>query len=110
MTEKLRQNERTRARRFYELRGQVDDALKGLSASTSRITNLNDLNVVEIVTSQETEGKPESVLKLRTMFDSCMDTDTMESDGIPQEALDNISENGELGGWPAVLDNWAEDK
>lgn len=44
------------------------------------------------------------------MFNSCMDTDTMESDGIPQEALDNISENGELGGWPAVLDNWAEDK
>ena len=64
----------------------------------------------EIVTSTETEGKPESVLKLRTMFNSCMDTDTMETDGIPQEALDNISETGELGGWPAVVDNWAEDK
>jgi len=78
--------------RFYELRGEVDNALK------------------EIVESQETEGKPASVLKLRTMFDSCMDTDTMETDGIPQEALDNISETGEMGGWPAVVDNWAEDK
>ena len=98
--------------RFYELRGEVDDALKGVSLVELTCINIgvNDLNVVDIVTSQETEGKPESVLKLRTMFDSCMDTDTMETDGIPQEALDNISENGELGGWPAVLDNWAEDK
>ena len=62
------------------------------------------------MTSEETEGKPESDLKLRTMFNSCMDTETMETDGIPQGALDNISENGELGGWPAVVDNWAEDK
>ena len=62
------------------------------------------------MTSDETEGKPESVLKLRTMFNSCMDTETMETDGIPQGALDNISEDGELGGWPAVVDNWAEDK
>ena len=98
--------------RFYELRGEVDDALKGVSLVELTCINIgvNDLNVVDIVTSQETEGKPESVLKLRTMFNSCMDTDTMETDGIPQEALDNISENGELGGWPAVLDNWAEDK
>ena len=70
----------------------------------------DQFNAVEIVESQETEGKPASVLKLRTMFDSCMDTDTMETDGIPQEALDNISETGEMGGWPAVVDNWAEDK
>ena len=62
------------------------------------------------MTSEDSAGKPESVLKLRTMYNSCMDTDTMETDGIPQEALDNISETGELGGWPAVVDNWAEDK
>ena len=44
------------------------------------------------------------------MYNSCMDTDTMETDGIPQEALDMIGETAELGGWPAVNDNWAEEK
>ena len=66
--------------------------------------------VVEIVTSEDSEGKPESVLKLRTMFNSCMDTETMETDGIPQGALDMIGENGSHGGWPAVNGNWSDDK
>ena len=44
------------------------------------------------------------------MFNSCMDTETMEADGIPQGALDMIGENGSHGGWPAVNGNWSDDK
>ena len=50
------------------------------------------------------------MLKLRTMFNACMDTDAMEADGIPERALDMIGENGDNGGWPAVIGNWSEDK
>ena len=78
--------------RFYELRGDVDDALK------------------QIVTSTDNEGKPDSVVKLRNMFSSCMDTDTMETDGIPQSLLDSAGAGGALGGWPAVTDTWNPDK
>jgi len=70
--------------RFYELRGAVDDALK------------------EIVTSTDNEGKPESVLKLRTLFNSCMNTDAIDEAGIPQSLLDLASADGQLGGWPAA--------
>ena len=78
--------------RFYELRGDVDDALK------------------QIVTSTDNDGKPDSVVKLRNMFSSCMDTDTMETDGIPQSLLDSAGADGALGGWPAVTDTWNPDK
>lgn len=78
--------------RFYELRGAVDDALK------------------EIVTSEDNEGKPESVLKLRNMFSACMDTDGMEADGIPDNLLTGSSSGGDIGGWPAVIQDWNGDK
>ena len=66
------------------------------------------LQTLEIVTSEENEGKPASVIKLRNMFSSCMDTDTMEADGIPQQLLHAAA--WELGGWPAVIDNWGPEK
>ena len=81
-----------------------------LSKVSSFSNPLSQFYVVEIVTSEDSEGKPESVLKLRTMFNSCMDTETMEADGIPQGALDMMAEDAENGGWPAVNDNWSEDK
>lgn len=67
-----------------------------------------DDDLKEIVTSEENEGKPASVIKLRNMFSSCMDTDTMEADGIPQQLLHAAA--WELGGWPAVIDNWGPEK
>ena len=44
------------------------------------------------------------------MFSACMDTDSMESDGLPQDLLLASSADGDLGGWPAVIDNWTGDK
>ena len=70
--------------------------------------NIEILQTLEIVTSEENEGKPASVIKLRNMFSSCMDTDTMEADGIPQQLLHAAA--WELGGWPAVIDNWGPEK
>ena len=40
------------------------------------------------MTSTDNEGVPEAVVKLRTMYSSCMDTEAMEADGIPQSLLD----------------------
>ena len=61
----------------------------------------------DIVTSTDNEGVPEAVVKLRTMYSSCMDTEAMETDGIPQSLLDQCTAQGDLGGWPAVIgDAW----
>ena len=65
---------------------------------------------LEIVTSVDNDGKPESVLKLRNMYSSCMDTDSMESDGIPDNLLTGSSSDGDIGGWPAVIQDWTGDK
>ena len=70
----------------------------------------NNLYVSEIVTSTDNAGKPASVVQLRDMYGSCMDTAAMEEAGIPQSLLDSASAAGELGGWPAVTDTWAADK
>ena len=99
--------------RFYELRGAVDDDLKGKARECEpeniyHLFNIEILQTLEIVTSEENEGKPASVIKLRNMFSSCMDTDTMEADGIPQQLLHAAA--WELGGWPAVIDNWGPEK
>ena len=74
----------------------------------SKVTFITKSNIVtssvltEIVTSEDNEGKPESVLKLRNMFSACMDTDGMEADGIPSNLLTGSSSDGDIGGWPAV--------
>lgn len=59
------------------------------------------------MTSTDNAGVPQAVVKLRTMYSSCMDTEAMEAAGIPQNLLDDCTAQGELGGWPAVIgDAW----
>jgi len=77
--------------RFYELRNEVDEALK------------------EIVTG--TEAAPASVGNLRTMFSACMDTETIETAGLHNILAEWFGPEAGDGGWPMVQGNsWAGEK
>jgi len=75
---------------FYELRNQVDNALKAVVESTSPADTV-------------------AVTSLKDMFSGCMDTETIESSGLGL-VLAQAGPEGTHGGWPMVQDSWDNTK
>jgi len=78
---------------FYELRDQVNNALK-------------------MIVTDPNASSSTAVTSLKAMYNGCMDTETIEAAGIPALLLEALGPQAEEGGWPMLLQpgSWDETK
>jgi len=70
---------------FYELRDQVNNALKTIVTDPSNSAST-------------------TVASLKAMYNGCMDTETIEAAGVPTLLLSALGQDAAEGGWPMLLE------